>query len=118
MSLLFTVGDQTIGVSASALVLSMNIQGWFPLGLTSLISLQSRGLCCWQSWHPLACSHPTYPGQALPLSSQGCLLSVSLCVSPFFHKDPQLLDLRATLIQDNLILITSAKIILPNKSTL
>ena len=88
MSLLFALGDQTIGVSASALVLSMNIQGWSLLGLTNLISLQSKGLCCWQSWHPLACSHPTHPGQALPLSSQGCLLSVSLCVSPFFHKDP------------------------------
>ena len=32
------------GASASASVLPMNIQGWFPLGLTSLISLQSQGL--------------------------------------------------------------------------
>ena len=37
-------GGQNIGVSASASVLSMNIQGWFPLGLTGLISLQSKGL--------------------------------------------------------------------------
>ena len=35
---------QSIGVSASASVLSMNIQDWFPLGLTGLISLQSKGL--------------------------------------------------------------------------
>ena len=35
---------QRIGVSASTSVLLMNIQGWFPLGLTSLISLQSKGL--------------------------------------------------------------------------
>jgi len=35
---------QNIGASASASVLPMNIQGWFPLGLTSLISLQSKGL--------------------------------------------------------------------------
>ena len=35
---------QSIGVSASASVLPMNIQDWFPLGLTGLISLQSRGL--------------------------------------------------------------------------
>ena len=35
---------QSIGVSASASVLPMNIQGWFPLGLTGLISLQSKGL--------------------------------------------------------------------------
>ena len=31
-------------IGASVLVLPMNIQGWFPLGLTSLISLQSKGL--------------------------------------------------------------------------
>ena len=36
-------GGQSIGASASASVLSMNIQGWFPLGLTGLI-LQSKGL--------------------------------------------------------------------------
>ena len=33
-----------IAASASALVLPMNIQGWFPLGLTGLISLLSKGL--------------------------------------------------------------------------
>ena len=40
----FLSGGQSIGVSASASVLPMNIQDWFPLGLTGLISLQSRGL--------------------------------------------------------------------------
>ena len=44
MSLLFTSGSQSTGVSASASVLPMNIQGWFPLGLTGLISLLSKGL--------------------------------------------------------------------------
>ena len=44
MSQFFTSGDQRIGVSASASVLPMNIQNWFPLGLTGLISLQSKGL--------------------------------------------------------------------------
>ena len=44
MSQFFTSGGQSIGVSASALVLSMNIQDWFPLRLTGLISLQSKGL--------------------------------------------------------------------------
>ena len=34
---------QSIGVSASALILQMNIQGWFPWGWTGWISLQSRG---------------------------------------------------------------------------
>ena len=43
MSLCFTSGGQSIGVSASASVLSMNIQDWFPLGWTGWISLQSKG---------------------------------------------------------------------------
>ena len=42
MSQFFASGGQSIGASAS--ILSMNIQGWFPLGLTGLISLQSKGL--------------------------------------------------------------------------
>ena len=42
MSWLFVSGGQTIGASAS--ILPMNIQDWFPLGLTGLISLQSKGL--------------------------------------------------------------------------
>ena len=37
-------GGQSIGASASASVLPMNIQDWFPLGLTDLISLQPKGL--------------------------------------------------------------------------
>ena len=44
MSQFFTSGGQSIEVSASASVLPMNIQDWFPLGLTSLISLQFKGL--------------------------------------------------------------------------
>ena len=44
MSQLFTSGDQNIGVSASASVLPMNIQEWFPLGLVGWVSLQSKGL--------------------------------------------------------------------------
>ena len=43
MSQFFTSGGQSIGVSASASVLPMNIQGWLPIGLTGLISLQSKG---------------------------------------------------------------------------
>ena len=44
VSLLFSSGVQSIGASASASVLPVNIQGWFPLVLTSLISLKSKGL--------------------------------------------------------------------------
>ena len=40
----FTSGGQSIGVSASTLVLPLNIQDWCPLGLTGWISLQSKGL--------------------------------------------------------------------------
>ena len=42
MNLLFASGGQSIGASAS--VLPMNIQDWFPLELTGLISLMSKGL--------------------------------------------------------------------------
>ena len=44
MSWLFASGGQSIGASASASVLPMNIQSWFPLELTGLMSLQSKGL--------------------------------------------------------------------------
>ena len=44
MSQFFISGVQSTGVSASASVLPMNIQNWFPLGWTSWISLQSKGL--------------------------------------------------------------------------
>ena len=41
---LLTSGDQSIRASVSTSVLPMNMQDWFPLGLTGLISLQSKGL--------------------------------------------------------------------------
>ena len=44
MSQLFASSGPSIGISASASVLPVNIQGWFPLGLTALISLLSKGL--------------------------------------------------------------------------
>ena len=44
VSQFFTSGGQSIWVSASASVLSMNIQDWFPLGWTGWISLLSKGL--------------------------------------------------------------------------
>ena len=57
MSQLFALGGQSIGASASASVLPINIQGWFPLGLTSLISLLFKGLSrvfsnttVWKHW--------------------------------------------------------------------
>ena len=44
MSQSFTLGDQIIRASASASVLSIIIQGLFPLGLNGLMFLQSKGL--------------------------------------------------------------------------
>ena len=44
MSQFFTLGGQSIGVSASASVLPMSIQDWFPLGWIGWISLQCKGL--------------------------------------------------------------------------
>ena len=44
MSQFFASGGQSIGISASASVLPMNIQDWSPLGWTGCISLQSKGL--------------------------------------------------------------------------
>ena len=52
MSWLFSSSSQSIGASDSASVLPMNIQGWFPLGLTSLTSLQSKGL--WRVFSSIA----------------------------------------------------------------
>ena len=48
VSWLCASGDQSVGASALASVLPMNIQGWFPLGFTGLISLLSKGLL--RSW--------------------------------------------------------------------
>ena len=44
MSQVFHIRCQSIGISATASVLPINIQAWFSLGLTGLISLQSKGL--------------------------------------------------------------------------
>ena len=51
MSHFFTSGGQSIGASASASVLLMNIQDLFPLGLTGLITLQSKGLSSLLQYH-------------------------------------------------------------------
>ena len=44
MSQFFTPGVQSVGISASVSILPMNIQDWFPLELTGLASLQSKGI--------------------------------------------------------------------------
>ena len=52
----FTLGGQSIGASASTPILPMYIQGWFPLGLTGLISLLSKGLSSLLRHHGLKVS--------------------------------------------------------------
>ena len=64
----FASGDQSIGISASASVLSVNIRDWFPLGWTGWISLQAKRLSSpipqfkSNSWHSaffiVQLSHP------------------------------------------------------------
>ena len=53
MSQLFPSGGQSTGISASASVLPMNSQDWFPLGLAGLFSLQSKGLSRILQYHSL-----------------------------------------------------------------
>ena len=72
MSQFFTSSGQNIGASASASVLPVNIQDWFLLGLTGLISLQSNLLTlgiefssvaqlCLTLWDRMDCSMPGLP---------------------------------------------------------
>ena len=56
VSWLFTSSDQSTGVSASASVRPMNIQGWLSLGLTGIISLQSKGFSSLFQHHNLKAS--------------------------------------------------------------
>ena len=71
VSWLFTSGGQSTGASASASVLLVNIQGWFPLGLNGLISLLSRGS---QESSPYHSSKPSnFSHSAFQLSHPYCL---------------------------------------------
>ena len=89
MSQFFLSCGQSIGASASASVLPMNIQDWFPLGLTGWISLQSKGLSRVVS---IPLGHPSVPPPSIlyrvcsdscPLS-QWCYLNISSSIIPFF----------------------------------
>ena len=73
VSQLFTSDDQNTGASASASVLPVNIQGWFPLRLTDLISFLSKGpsevFCSTTVW-----SHPFFDTlPSLLSSSHNCM---------------------------------------------
>ena len=97
----FASGSQSIRVSASASVLPVNIQGWFPLGWTGWISLLSKGLSRVFSnttvqKHQFFCTQPslwcsshihTWPleksqlGLNGPLSAKWCLFFLICCLS-------------------------------------
>ena len=67
MSQPFTSSGQSIGTSASASVLPMNIQDWFPLGWTGLISLLSKGL--WRVFYNTTVQKHQFFGAQLSLWS-------------------------------------------------
>ena len=73
-SQLFASGGQS--ASASASVLPMNIQGWFPLGLTGLISLQSKGLS------------RVFSNTTVQSSKASILQCSALFIAQFSWKDP------------------------------
>ena len=84
MSQLFASDGQSIGASASASVLQMNIQDWFPLGWTGLISLQSKGLTRVFS-NARVQKHQFFSAQlsCIPLILDFCV-SIFICHQVFF----------------------------------
>ena len=78
MTQFFASGSQSIGVSASASVLPMNIQNWFPFWLTGLISLQSKK----PLWHfNLPTCYPPTPTSSVGMRMVVQILGVGLLVS-------------------------------------
>ena len=82
MSQLFTSGGQSIGDSASTLVLPVNIQDWFPLGWTDWISLQSRGL--WRVFSNATVQKHQFVGAQLSLQSNSHI-HTWLLFNPHIH---------------------------------
>ena len=74
VSQLFSSGCQSIGASASALVLPMNIQGWFPLELTGLIT---KSLISWKGHWLIS------PSYNVPDQSPSCLVWMFLLMGSF-----------------------------------
>ena len=78
MSQLFASGGQSFGASASASVFPMYIKGWFPLGLTGLISLMSKGL--WRVFSSTTVQKHQFFGVF-----KSCYY-LCLCLCPFAYK--------------------------------
>ena len=82
MSQLFASGGQSVGASASASVLPMNIQGWYPLGLTCLISLLSKGRS--RVFSSIIVQKHQFFGAQLSKAFQ-CTVRLDLLVFPFIY---------------------------------
>ena len=83
MSLLFTSHGQKLGASASASVLPMNIQGWFPLELTGLTPLVSKGLSTVFSSTPIL-KHQFFGTQASLCERSNSHINTRLLEKPWF----------------------------------
>ena len=86
MSQFFASGGQSIGASASISVLPMNIQDWFPLGLTSLTSLKSKGQGHGRGRYKYGKEDPEEPrgvGLKLELSVSCCCYQWKTCFKVF-----------------------------------
>ena len=93
MSQFFTLGGQSIGTSASASVLPINIQDWFPLGWTHLISSLSKGLLRVFSSstvqeHPFFSSQPSLWSNTYICGSRAHLLRHKVKSIPSFQLVP------------------------------
>ena len=68
VSQFFTSGGQSIGATASALVLPVSIHDWFPLGLTGLISFQSLLTPCSMEWKTI--THSNFLAWRIPWTEE------------------------------------------------
>ena len=89
MSHFFASDGQSIGVSASASVLPMNIQKWIPLGLTGLISLQSKSLLQHHSSKASILQYIAY--------NRDSMIKTWVYIVSSFQKIPNLFDLNWSL---------------------
>ena len=83
MSQFFASNGQSIGASASASVLPMNIQDWFPLRLTGLISLQSKGFSRVFSKTTVQ-KHQLF-GTQFSIGANSPIVHQALCLSDLVH---------------------------------
>ena len=78
-SQLFASGSQSIGASGSASILPMNIRDWFPLGLTGLIPLQSKGLS--RDFSSTIWKHPHFYKWPTLISFNGWVIFRCVCTT-------------------------------------